>query len=37
MTQVRPGSFDIERKGIPPSQPVSKLNMCHLRAPPSVY
>ena len=34
MTQVKPSSFDIGRKSIPPSQPVSNLNMCYLHTPP---
>ena len=32
MTQVKPNSFDIGRKGIPPSQLVSNLNICHLQS-----
>ena len=31
MIEVKPSSFDIDKKGIPPSQPVSKLNMYDLQ------
>ena len=31
MTQAKPTSFNIGRKGFPSSQPVSNLDMCHLQ------
>ena len=31
MTEVKPRSLDIGRKGIPPSEPLSNLNICHLQ------
>ena len=31
MTQVKRSNFDVGKNGVPASQPVSNLNMCHLQ------